>query len=54
MVSDDTDSSLVKSDQNIRPEVLLIWEELDKARNTLYDLKNLVKEVEKENLVKGI
>lgn len=52
-MSNNSETSLIKKDQNIRPEVLLIWEELDKARNTLYDVKKLVKEAEKENLLKG-
>lgn len=52
-MSNDGESSMIKKDQNIRPEVFLVWEELDKARNALYDVKKLVTEAEKENSHKG-
>ena len=49
----DCDTSM-NQDKNIRSEVVLIWEELDKARNTLYDVKKLVNEIQKENRIKGL
>ncbi|XP_066919600.1 von Willebrand factor A domain-containing protein 3B-like [Clytia hemisphaerica] len=48
----DCDNSM-NQDKNIRSEVVLVWEELDKARNTLYDVKKLVNEIQKENRIKA-